>query len=150
MHFLAGFWVAMIFLWFWHSSHISIGTGRLSTPAVDTALRSRHSDSAEGGDQAPNASESCRTKHGQSANLFILLILTLSFVALVGVLWEFFEFTYDAIVRNGNYAETIRMFGYSVKDLYKDTLGDLFFDLLGGLICYFYIEARTKFSFSKK
>ncbi|MDP3015044.1 MAG: hypothetical protein Q8N28_01380 [bacterium] len=126
MHFLGGFWVAMVFLYFWRSAHISIGAGRLSTPAVDTALRSRFADSNFVGDQARRTSESCRTKHGKIANSFILLILVLSFVALIGVFWEFYEFLYDVLISSRGYSGFARLGA-------ADMIGDLFFDLLGGL-----------------
>jgi len=47
------------------AAYLSIGTGGSSAPAADDRLHSRHSDSAKGGDQAPNASESCRTTNRQ-------------------------------------------------------------------------------------
>ena len=127
MHFLGGFWVAMVFLYFWRSAHISIGTGRLSTPAVDTALRSRFADSDFVGDQAQRTSESCRTKHGRIANSFILLVLVLSFVALVGVFWEFYEFLYDVLISSRGYS------GFAQLSA-ADTIGDLFFDLIGASV----------------
>ncbi|MFA5099013.1 MAG: hypothetical protein WC461_02240 [Candidatus Paceibacterota bacterium] len=50
------------------------------------------------------------------------LLFLLSFAALIGVLWEFFEFVVDFLI-----GDTIRFQGIS-----RDTMGDLFFDLLGG------------------
>jgi hypothetical protein len=52
-------------------------------------------------------------------------VLALSFVALIGVLWEFFEFSYD-FFSNSMDVSKIAQPGLA------DTMGDLFFDLLGG------------------
>jgi uncharacterized membrane protein YjdF len=60
-----------------------------------------------------------------SENLFALL-LTLSFVALIGVLWEFAEFLFDFFISAGGYAKVVQQGAV-------DTFTDLFFDLLGGL-----------------
>ena len=59
--------------------------------------------------------------------------------ALIGVLWEFFEFLFDTFVasRTG-----IELAGPGLKDL----LGDLFFDLLGGFV----VTLMMKFSYNKK
>lgn len=51
-----------------------------------------------------------------------LLIISLSFVSLVGVLWEFFEFGVTEV------------FGIYLQGSLPDTMGDLFFDLVGGFI----------------
>lgn len=59
-------------------------------------------------------------------NYLITLIAILSFVALIGVLWEFAEFLFDVFISSGGYAKVIQ------QDV-ADTLGDLFMDLLGGL-----------------
>lgn len=56
------------------------------------------------------------------------LILGLGFIALVGVLWEFSEFLL------GNF-----MIIDQLGD-YRDTLGDLFFDLLGGSIILAFVK----------
>lgn len=50
------------------------------------------------------------------------LLFILAFTAFIGVFWEFFEFGLDFFT-----GETMRFQGTS-----KDTIGDLFFDLLGG------------------
>jgi len=54
-----------------------------------------------------------------SQNKFFSLIVIVSFVALIGVLWEFYEYALD-------YFLVIHQMKLS------DTLFDLFFDLLGG------------------
>jgi hypothetical protein len=53
------------------------------------------------------------------------LIVILSFVALVGVLWEFYEFLNDIFLSSKNYTQIFQQGA-------ADTMGDLFFDLLGG------------------
>ena len=75
--------------------------------------------------------------------LLITIILALGFVAIVGVLWEFFEFLFDVFISQAGYHGSFQMMRYGVKDLYTDTLSDLFFDLLGGLVF-------TIFAFGKK
>jgi len=57
-----------------------------------------------------------------------LFIVVLSFVALIGVLWEFFEFGYDVFISSKGYFMT-------AQQGVGDTMSDLFFDLLGGLLC---------------
>jgi len=102
------------------------GTGVLRTPAVRSRLPLVPPTPTAVGDQARRNSESCRTKHGQITNVFVVLVLTLSFVALVGVLWEFYEFILDFF--NGN---TGIFQGTSA-----DTMKDLFFGLLGGTTAF--------------
>jgi len=57
-------------------------------------------------------------------NFWSAALLTISFVALFGVLWEFFEFFL-------NHLSFLQKFGDFQGDL-ADTMGDLFFGLLGG------------------
>ncbi len=59
----------------------------------------------------------------------ITLILTLSFVALIGVFWEFFEFFYDILISSRGYSGFMQLGA-------ADSLGDLFFDLLGGSVFF--------------
>ncbi len=59
-------------------------------------------------------------------NYLITLIAILSFVAFIGVLWEFAEFLFDVFISSGGYAKIVQ------QDV-ADTLGDLLLDLLGGL-----------------
>lgn len=61
---------------------------------------------------------------------WLSFLLTLSFVAFVGVLWEFFEFFYDVFI------SPTRGFFYVAQMGVADTIKDLFFDLLGGLIVW--------------
>lgn len=72
-------------------------------------------------------------------------ILCLAFVALVGVLWEFFEFLLDLFVLKTGYLTFLKMPQGAVMnayDIYKDTLKDLFFDLAGGLGATFIFQLR--------
>lgn len=88
MHFLGGFWLAMVY--FWLNAKVEILNPEFS--------------------KLPK----------WSANL----LFALSFIILIGVFWEFYEFIFDFF--NG------RMFqGSSV-----DTMGDLFFDLVGGVTAF--------------
>jgi len=67
-----------------------------------------------------------------------LFIVILSFVALVGVLWEFFEFGYDVFIFSKGYSGALQQ-GVG------DTMSDLFFDLLGGLaflVIYKYLNTN--------
>ncbi len=57
----------------------------------------------------------------------VFLLAAVSFAALVGVGWELFEFCVDFLTGGGAGA------GFNQAGL-RDTMGDLFFDLLGGLI----------------
>ena len=91
MHFLGGFWVAIVFL------------------SLDSKFKILNS------------------------KFLVNVILILGFAALVGVLWEFFEFLLDAFLSKDGYSGSFQVLRYGVKDLYTDTLSDLFFDLLGGL-----------------
>lgn len=66
-------------------------------------------------------------------NWLATLILALGFVALVGVAWEFFEFTFDRIFAD---KEIFPRAQISVAD----TMADLFFNLVGGLLFIFVIR----------
>ncbi|MBI2514787.1 hypothetical protein HYV91_01175 [Candidatus Wolfebacteria bacterium] len=112
MHFLGGFWVAMVFFW-------------LIYPRFQIT----------------------------NYQLPITIILLLAFVALVGVLWEFFEFIFDLLFSRAGYTGISRILGYGVKDLYIDTLKDLFMDLLGGLGFFFiqrFAAKAPKISYSSE
>jgi len=103
MHFLGGFWLAMVFLWI---------------------LRKQN------------------PKFIKLSNYLIVGIMTLGFVILIGVLWEFFEFGYDVLISSKGYFA-------AAQQGVADTMSDLFFDLLGGLafliICKFYINKESHF-----
>lgn len=71
------------------------------------------------------------------------LIFTLSFGALAGLSWEFFEFSFDTFV-GGPLALPKAQLGVS------DTMADLFFDLVGGLVfTILYFSAIKKVGYSK-
>lgn len=64
---------------------------------------------------------------GEHKNIITFLVF-ISFVVLVGVLWEFFEFILDRyIVESG--------FTY-LKGVFEDTLLDLLMDILGGMAAF--------------
>lgn len=63
------------------------------------------------------------------SNYLIAVFITLSFVALGGILWEFFEFFYDLLISSRGYA------GFAQLGA-ADTVSDLFFDLFGGLAAF--------------
>jgi hypothetical protein len=80
-----------------------------------------------------------RQKTRADYDKFWTLINCLGFVVLIGVLLEFAEFLYDVFISSRGY------FGFLQLGA-ADTVGDLFFDLLGGLffsIIYF-IQPRQK------
>ena len=65
------------------------------------------------------------------------LVLVLSWTAFLGVLFEFAEFTYDRIaVDYFSLAHRYTQLGLA------DTMGDLFFDILGGLILAIFMRLR--------
>jgi len=70
-------------------------------------------------------------------NYLISLLFTASFIMLIGVLWEFYEFVADYIQRN------ILNSGLMEMQL-EDTLFDLFNDLIGGILTAA-IYLRSKF-----
>jgi uncharacterized membrane protein YjdF len=65
------------------------------------------------------------------SNKLTIFITSISFVSLIGILWEFFEYVYSLIFSSSQ----ISLFLIPMN-LYRDTLGDLFFDLLGAIIFY--------------
>ena len=60
-------------------------------------------------------------------NLLSYFIIILSFVALIGIFWEFYEFLNDALFSSRGYSQIFQQGA-------ADTIGDLFFDLLGGTV----------------
>ncbi|OGM89383.1 hypothetical protein A3J77_01170 [Candidatus Wolfebacteria bacterium RBG_13_41_7] len=90
MHFLGGFWVAMVY--FWINAKVEILNSEFS----------------------------------KLPKWLVNLLFILSFIALIGVLWEFYEFIFDFF--NG---KTGMFQGSSA-----DTMGDLFFDLVGGTTAF--------------
>lgn len=73
----------------------------------------------------------------QVKNFSLTLILALSFIALVGVVWEFAEFTF----LNSLMANIFK--GLDTRGTLDDTIADLAFDFFGGLA--FLIIYRFKF-----
>ena len=61
--------------------------------------------------------------------LLITIVFAVSFSVFVGVLWEFFEFLYDIFISAKGYT----LFQVAQQGV-SDTMSDLFFDLLGGLV----------------
>jgi len=83
--------------------------------------------------------------------LFVALVLTASFAAFIGVLWEFFEFFLDIFISETGYLaffKTAPALAKSVSDIYRDTLSDLFFDILGGATAAFIAQWRKNKVFS--
>lgn len=71
-------------------------------------------------------------------SLFFTLILVLGAVALVGVLWEFFEFFVDKFIIRKNYIDLLQR-GV------LDTMKDLLMELLSGLATIFlFLYERKK------
>ncbi|MEK9186052.1 MAG: hypothetical protein AAB885_00515 [Patescibacteria group bacterium] len=68
---------------------------------------------------------------------WLTILITVSFVALVGVGWEFFEFILDSVFKT-------RGTLWQLQGGLQDTLGDLLTDLIGGAVLV------TAFIFSKK
>ena len=70
----------------------------------------------------------------------LIVIIAISAALLIGVLWEIYEFNSNAI------------FGFELAEKIncRDTWGDLFFDLLGGLSGAVYFLFRRKNILSKK
>ena len=68
--------------------------------------------------------------HGEFSSLrgkwLAVLVLTVSFAALAGVLWEFYEFGLDLVFLKTNVF-------HEAQPSLEDTMADLFLDLLGGL-----------------
>ena len=101
MHFLGGFWVALVGLVFVFNFQKPIFKEREILGF--------------------NLSE-------KTALVLSAFLIIVSFTALIGVLWEFYEFLWDIFISVKTPA--VIMGGDNV-----DTLKDLFFDLLGGSTC---------------
>jgi len=99
MHFFGGFWLAAVF--FWLNSKFNIIEIRLFNI-------------------------NCNFWRTGFFELLLSFGLTLGFVALIGILWEFFEFGYDVLISAKGYAA-------AAQRGTADTISDLFFDLFGGL-----------------
>lgn len=80
--------------------------------------------------------EKNRQLYSFKKKIFITLILALGFVALMGVLWELFEFSLDSFFPQ---TAIIR----PAQPSLDDTMADLFYDLVGGLtIALLYFKSR--------
>ncbi len=90
MHFLGGFWVAMVYLWIFPKIEIS------------------------------------NFNFNKLPEWFTDLLFALCFVVFIGVLWEFYEYGFD-FLKGGT-----GMF----QGTSADTMGDLFFDLVGGTTAF--------------
>lgn len=75
-------------------------------------------------------------------NCLITILITISFVALIGVFWEFYEFLYDIFISSRGYSGFLQLSA-------ADTIGDLFFDLLGGLAFFVIYKFFYKWGFKK-
>lgn len=71
-------------------------------------------------------------------NRFFATLLAVSVAALVGALWEFYEFSADALFGNPSYRALYNQLGVS------DTMSDLFFDLLGSFLGSLGLLALTR------
>ena len=78
-------------------------------------------------------------------NFLILLILCLGFVSLIGVLWEFYEFSYDHYIFSKNFL-------LLAQGDTTDTMTDLLMDLVGGfaVIILYRIKREKAPSLSNK
>lgn len=67
------------------------------------------------------------SKEAFNQKFLTFLIVILSLVALIGIFWEFYEFLNDFFLSSKNYTQIFQQSA-------ADTIGDLFFDLLGGTV----------------
>jgi uncharacterized membrane protein YjdF len=111
MHFLGGFWVALTYFWLRQKTRIARGSEIMDAD--------QYADQREIHDLLDKI---------RVSSAIMTIIDYLSFVALVGVLWEFFEFGYDVFISSKGYF-------MAAQEGVGDTMSDLFFDLLGGLLC---------------
>lgn len=110
MHFFGGVWLAMAFLLL--NSKFKILMVRPRSPSIPSRVEGLNGSSIL-----------------QLFDYLIAVFITLSFVALGGILWEFFEFFYDLLISSRGYA------GFAQLGA-ADTVSDLFFDLFGGLAAF--------------
>lgn len=73
---------------------------------------------------------------------YIVFILVISFTALIGVLWEFYEFILDQIT---GYKSSIMV----MQENLKDTMSDLLMDLLGAAASVIFLKFKKKDYVSK-
>jgi len=73
-----------------------------------------------------NSEQSKKYKFGaEKIPSVYIIILAVSFAALIGVLWEFYEFFMDKITGYKSYSIAV------MQENIKDTMSDLFFDIFG-------------------
>lgn len=101
MHFLGGFWTAMVFIYLISAYQFPV-SGESFSPKADQPL-------------------------AEKQNFLPFFIVILSFVALIGIFWEFYEFLNDVFLSSRNYTQIFQQGA-------ADTIADLFFDLLGGTV----------------
>lgn len=70
----------------------------------------------------------------------LLILGLISFAAFSGILWEFYEFSWDYFFAKPYQAELAQV-------SLEDTLSDLFFDLLGALIASGFLLYYYRFGF---
>jgi len=70
--------------------------------------------------------------------LYIIIVAVISFTALIGVLWEFYEFILDKITGYKSYSVAV------IKANLADTMSDLFFDLIGAAASNVFLKFRKK------
>lgn len=69
---------------------------------------------------------------------YIVLISALSFAALIGVLWEFYEFILDKITGYKTHSIIV------LQENLKDTMSDLMFDLLGAAASSVFLKFKKR------
>lgn len=70
---------------------------------------------------------------------YIILVFIVSFTALIGVLWEFYEYIMDLITGYKSYSIVV------MQENMKDTMSDLFLDLLGAAISSVFLKFKKKY-----
>ncbi len=74
---------------------------------------------------------------GKMPKWLVSMVFILSFVILIGVLWEFYEFLHDFYLLTGG---KISVF----QNSFADTIKDLFFDLVGGTAAFAVFYPRSQ------
>ena len=119
LFFLFGFHVAaLINFWYWKFWWLDIimhFSGGFWLAAVCIWLIANY--------QFPISQENFKNKKLAS------FIIIFSFVALIGIFWEFFEFGLDLISPTKKYV-------WAMQQGAVDTISDLFFDLIGGAVAW--------------
>lgn len=78
-----------------------------------------------------------REKIYSSEHPLFLFLVVISFVALMGVLWEFSEYGLDLLFERAGEAAAL-------QQGFKDTMSDLFFDLAGGFLTQLIFRKRLE------